>query len=353
MPKSLPLDPSYDYPIAFAALRYLAMAGSFVVVVEDLATVDLLAKLPASTRALFVSNLRQLGCGHLTAEDSRHSARKVINLVDYAVQQAKALATEDVTSVLASQLRGLVDRDICPSYSPLAAANGTEPPSKHAADLSRILQLRSTPLNDIESTFFANDIGSLLAALDVIDIARVELRLPVGSSGSKIGQAFVREWLVPLFCVRSFFMRQSPALSSKGISALIGIWALPQLVADSGPERGVQIAQSVPNRPGALLPPQLDGLRAELDAADAAQMFWAQFVHGHDLMQILGMLRAQERGDPSIPMKNFTDNSNGGWYGSPGMCELRKREHEAFETATAKFADISNEGLMAFANGLF
>ena len=347
------MDPPQLKETALAALRHLAQQHyDYLIVVEDQATKDLLESVALDQRKFIASNLRQLGCDRLTFEAARHSAKVVIELIEFANTQLETAGRNGSEHLLLKQLRGVVDRDICPSYSPRSAAIGLPPPSRHASALATVRQLRCTPLNDVETTMFVDDLARLLERLEVVQQAAMDFDLPPDCSSSQVADTIVREWLVPLFCVRSFFARQTPPIRTKNLAVLIGTWALPRMVASSGLERGLQIAQSVPGAFDALLPDQLEDLRCELEAASNARELWSHLVHGHDLMRVLGMLCALATGAGPIPAADFSTETTDG-RPNAGMRELLKRERDALGQSLRGGAGFFHERAKQFFAALF
>jgi hypothetical protein len=346
-------DDEHTLKVAFASLRHLAQGGAeLLVVVEDDTTAALVRAAVPPIRALFVSNLAQLGCSHLPQSQRRHSAALVIEILSYAEHELSSIAHRDKCALVAAKLRGLVDRDICPTYSPRQARSGTKPPTKHAHALSACTLLRCTPLNDIESTFFVAHIASLMEAVSLLGCAREELGLDASASSDEAVSSMVQEWLLPLYCVRSFFARQSPAISARGLSMLVGTWSLPKLIASTPAERAVQIAKSV-LPVGRLLTQSMEAeLVAEVDAALHAEPLWPYLIHGHDLIRVLGMLHSFACQQASIPSSKFFALAEKPDSYTEGMRELASRERVFVDVARNKLSTSGNAHVAELIGGL-
>jgi hypothetical protein len=336
-------DNDLTLSVAFAGLRHLAQRDAeLLVVVEDQTTAALVSEAVPPTRTLFISNLEQLGCRHLSPKQRRHSAATVIEILGYAQNQLMSSSFRDSCALLKAKLRGLVDRDICPTYSPRQALSGIAPPSKHARAISACASLRSTPLNDIEATFFVDNVSQLMDAASLLDSAQSALGLNAYTSADEAARNMIQEWLLPLFCVRSFLARQSPAISARRLPMLIGSWALPKLIASNSAERGIQIVKSVLPAGRLLIRREEEQLIDEIDAALEARELWPHLVHGHDLLRVLGMLHSFTRGEGAIPASAFVVQANESDSVSEGLRELNRRERALVDFARGKTSTMGN-----------
>jgi hypothetical protein len=291
--------------IAVAALRHLTLVHEHVIIVEDAQTARLLRDLTGSSTK-FVSSLSQLDCRHLPNDQLRHCADVVIAISEAATETAPGTV---VASRFRARLRALVDRDICPSYAPLSVLAGQAPPCRHQAALNRCPLLRTTPLNDVESTVFALRIGGIARMTASASLICEELGLTPDATDDAIGRRVMTEWLIPLFCIRSFFARTTPPQTTKGICALIGTGAFAMTLARSPSERGVKLAKALPFSRSVLSADQTKALAREIDAVVAADSQWPNFVHGHDLIQVMAVWRARASGSGFLTSDKFSCSS--------------------------------------------
>jgi hypothetical protein len=295
--------------IALAALRMITQAKSRVILVEDSHSANLLDALGDLGATYIVSNLSQLDCYHLPASDRRHSADLVMQLCKAAVTvesyESDCVEGSRLAERFKSRLRALVDRDICTGYDPLTAAEGKMPPCKHQASLDSCPQIRSTPLNDIECTAFALRIGKIAEATGSKALLCGELNLPPDATQELVGAEVMKEWLVPLFCIRSRFARQSPPRSAKGICGLIGTGEFVRVLARSPAERGVKLARLAPPSYRSFSDKEAQILETEIEAIISKPECWPHFVHGHDLVQLMAVLQARASGFPFLQLRDF------------------------------------------------
>lgn len=316
---------------ALSALRMLTQVKSRVILVEDSQTANLISTVVDPGSTAIVSNLAQLGCVHLLATERRHCADLVIELCEAAVlvtaNEPEEAAELRLAERFKSRLRALVDRDICAKYDPLTASEGRFPPCKHQASLDRCALVRSTPLNDIECTAFALRIGQIAEATGTKTLLCGELNLELDIAQDLMGAEVMREWLIPLFCIRSRFARQSPPRSAKGMCVLIGTGEFARTLARSPAERGVKLAKLAPPSYRSFADRDARILEAEIDAVISRPECWPHFVHGHDLVQLMAVWQARASGLPFLHLSDFDCSDVSQIDSTFGFKTLRDWEH--------------------------
>lgn len=358
MPELRPQSPLIDertLSIALSALRHLTQVKSRVILVEDSQTANIIGSQVDPGSTAFVFNLSQLDCRHLPPAERRHCADLVIELCEAAasmtIDERGPPAISRLADRFRSRLRAVVDRDICVKYDPLTASEGTIPPCRHQAALERCALVRSTPLNDVECTAFLPRIGQFAEAAGVRELVCEELNLAGDIAQDLMGAQVTREWLIPLFCIRSRFARQSPPRSAKGMCVLIGTGEFTKILARTPAERGVKLAKLAPPPHRSFTDREAQRLHAEIDAVISRPECWPYFVHGHDLVQLLAVCHARASGLPFLSLSDF-DCSDGSQLDSTvGFRTMRDWEFKlvqgAISSVLPRAADVQKDRFLA------
>lgn len=323
-------------PIAVAALRHLIQAQTHrLYIVEDAGTSRIMNAVTPRGSYAFFHNLRQLGCKHYSYFDSRLNRETVLELVtaisNYLHSQPIDAVSAERLAHLKRAISALVDRDIPEGFLPTSLNGQMSLHPRSFGKPNSSIRVVTTPLNDIESTAFTEQIDLIVDRLEIREELAASL---LTTKDANLGAALIRQWLVPMFVVRSVFAYMRPKISTRGFYKLIGTnW----MTAHAGLERGLfalACARSTnPDRRWRNAQNEqllVDETREALkDSANHHHL-----IHGHDLCRVLAaQLIIRRSGKPIADAEFLTTNEQVSFRDCNGVRELEQAENYVLDAA--------------------